>query len=238
MRALQSAPFLDTAAFISAPVVQLAWEVTSHHPNPNAYYAGPIMHVPEHAYVARWTDKGSAAAPHIIAYMNPQYRAFLPMVSAIGLIGWPAHIVAPGVDRSFADLCARKSHGLMEITSEPIDIAQSIYGDTVIITHGSPGTVSESLRLGIPPIMIPETMDQAHLSRIVSNQQLGIFPHTSELEEAIRFHAPTHESYTWQRAHDFADQLKQANFSYERSAQHAANAILCSAIAPTRRKLP
>jgi UDP:flavonoid glycosyltransferase YjiC (YdhE family) len=130
-------------------------------------YRGPV----ERSIAAAAPDWPAGPPERIFAFLEANYPHLEAFARALAGFGLPAILyvrdLAPSRARSLAGPSLR-------IATEPIDFDAAARAARLIVCHGGHGTVSGSLRAGVPLLVLSRQAEQELLGYRIARQKLGI----------------------------------------------------------------
>ncbi len=110
----------------------------------------------------------------VFAYMHPGYPHFKVMIEQLGQLGHPTLVVAPGIS---ADQVRLYSRPHLRIQNDHVNLDEVAERCRVVICHGGHGTLARILRRGVPPIVVPNFVEQTMSAKRLGLQKLVFAAH-------------------------------------------------------------
>ncbi len=156
-RSLQEILRSDISLLVTFPELDHYWR------RPDGYYIGPISLL-DYGTTLHWRVKSSV---RIFLYLRP-FRGIEHILEILAKSGADVIAHLPGIDPKLAALYDNTS---LRIVGSMVKLSSVLPDMDVAITHGGHGTAAATLVSGVPMLIIPTTIEQWMMSRVI--EQLG-----------------------------------------------------------------
>lgn len=135
---------------------------------PKAIYIGPLGNRPQRTCMD-FSD-GAKPPPEVFAYLKPKYSGLKAVLAALAAIHASVFVFCPALPKTLR----KQFEHRIRFSDKPCDLDEVLKSSKVVICHGGPGTLCQSLRVGVPMLVAPLQLEQSQYAEIIQGRGLGL----------------------------------------------------------------